>query len=368
MPLALLPASAAAFAPRADPTIVLNTRVEKWLTETLKRVNRIKRPLNSVTQQSRCLTETLSGPSAIWSLASLMVPNLPDADLRKDGNPLVEAIINYQMLHIEGYVVHVDMVSAHEIAFKLTQDSIDALIQYHTDIYSVDTAASTWDWPDKEDQLKKLREEFRQSVNRYVYRTNVRALEGLEEDGAGELLEGRSDEVKNAVLGLFLPLLPPPPRIVDVVHNPMMHAHPNANQWWQSPIAASPPQLAPPAEPWRMLGSNSPSPTSSATESIASSAWSQPVFQESHSPAPSSPSEFDHCTMATPVGPYYSTAPSVPSLQNLPMPSLIAQQCNSSAGNSMYGTSYNNMGGGLPWGSGYNDFLHQHQQQYPIST
>lgn len=365
MPLALLPASAQAFAPRAAPTIVLNTRVEKWLTESLKRVNRVKRPLNSVTQHYRCLTETLSGPSAIWSLASLMVPRSPDADLRKDGNALVEAIFNYQMLHVEGYVVHVDMVSAHEIAFKLTQDSIDALVDYHTHIFSVDTAATTWDWPDKDAQLKKLREDFKQAINRYVFRTHVRALEGLEEDGAGELLEGRSDEVKNAIFGLFLPLLPPPPRIVDVVRPSMMQPHPQANQWWQSPVAASPPQLAPPAEPWRVLGSNSPSPTTSAVESNASSAWSQSVFQESHTPSPSSPQAYSQ-SMATSAGPYYSTAPSVSSpLQNLPMPSLIAQQCNTSPGNFNY-ASFTGTSGGFPWGSGYNDFMHQ--APFPIST
>ncbi|KAG9977152.1 hypothetical protein KCU78_g22370, partial [Aureobasidium melanogenum] len=59
MPLQLLPASAAAFAPRSAPTIVLGSRVETWLTQTLKRISRVKRPLNSVPQHYRFLTETL---------------------------------------------------------------------------------------------------------------------------------------------------------------------------------------------------------------------------------------------------------------------------------------------------------------------
>ncbi|GAB1216910.1 hypothetical protein ATERTT37_006129 [Aspergillus terreus] len=159
-----------------------------------------------------CLTETLSSPNAIWTLCSMMFPKGPDSELRKDENPLVEALFNYQMIHIEAYVVHVDMVSQNEVAFKLTPETIEALVEFHKDVYSVDTAASTWDWADKDTQLKKLQEEFVQAINKFVYRTSVQALEGLEEDGAGELLGGRSEDAKTAISNLFVPLLPPPPR------------------------------------------------------------------------------------------------------------------------------------------------------------
>src|SRR3954471_24157808 len=163
MPIQLLPASAAAFAPRSTVNVVLPSKAEPWLTQTLKRVNRVKRPLNSVQQHTRCLTETLSGPNAIWSLSSIMVPKAPDSELRKDSNPLVEALFNYQLIHIEAYVVHVDLVLQNEIAFKLTPESISALTEYHKDIYLVDTAASMWNWSEKETQIKKLQEEFVQA-------------------------------------------------------------------------------------------------------------------------------------------------------------------------------------------------------------
>ncbi|SMQ45895.1 unnamed protein product [Zymoseptoria tritici ST99CH_3D7] len=205
MPVQLLPASAQAFAPRSAPEIVLNSKVESWLTQTLKRINRVKRPLNSVPQHHRCLTETLGGTLAIWTLASLMLPKAPDADLRKDDNPLTEALFNHQLIHIEAYVVHVDMVSQHEVAFKLTTDTIELLIEYHKDIYSVDASASTWSWPEKESHVKKMQDEFVQAANKFVFRTHVRALEGLEEDGAGELLEGRSEDVKNAIMNITHP-------------------------------------------------------------------------------------------------------------------------------------------------------------------
>jgi hypothetical protein len=210
MPISLLPASAAAFAPRSNVKVVLVSQVEPWLTQTLKRVRTVRRSLNNVQQHTGFLTEILSKSSAMWSLCSIIVPKAPDSELRKDSNPLVEALFNYQLIHIEAYVVYVDMVSQHEVAFKLTPKTIEALIKYHKDIYSVDVSASTWEWAEKEQQLKKLQDIFVQAVNRYVFRTGVKALEGLEEDGAGELLEGRGEDVKSAIMGLFLPLLPPP--------------------------------------------------------------------------------------------------------------------------------------------------------------
>ncbi|PWY72416.1 hypothetical protein BO70DRAFT_373481 [Aspergillus heteromorphus CBS 117.55] len=251
MPTVLLPSSAAAFAPRSSPNVVLNARIEPWLTATLKRVNRVKRPLNNVTQHTRCLTETLSSSNAIWTLCSMMFPKAPDVDLRKDDNPLMEAF-NYQMIHMEAYVVHVDMVSQNEVAFKLTPETIEALVDYHKDIYSVDTAANTWDWPDKTGQLKKLQEEFVQAANKFVYRTAAVALEGLEEDGAGELLDGRSEDAKAAISSLFVPLLPPPPRVVDVLRStPLLPSSTGPTTWWQETV----PQPLP-MDSWKVLPSS----------------------------------------------------------------------------------------------------------------
>jgi len=328
MPTILLPASAAAFAPRSPPNVVLNTKVDPWLTATLKRINRIKRPLNSVPQHFRCLTETLSSPSAIWTLCSIMLPKAPDSELRKDSNPLIEALFNYQLIHIEAYVVHVDMVSQNEVAFKLTPETIESLVEYHKDIYSVDTAASTWNWSEKEIQLKKLQDDFVQAANRFVYRTNAIALEGLEEDGAGELLCGRSDEVKNAIMGLFLPLLPPPPRIVDVVRPaPLLPSSSGAENWWQPTL---PPPHPTPFESWKMVPS-SPSATSSGDSH--SSVWAAMGLNEIQLPSPT-PSYSQPYTTAAYSAPQYYSAPMTSALiPQLPMPSmLMQQQCSTSAG------------------------------------
>jgi len=324
MPLQLLPASAQAFAPRSAPTIVLNTKAEPWLTQTLKRINRIKRPLNSVPQHFRCLTETLGGESAIWSLASLMLPKAPDVDLRKDSNPLIEALFNYQLVHVEAYVVHVDMVAQHEVAFKLTTDTIEALIDYHKDIYSVDASASTWSWPEKEAQLKKMQEEFVQAANRFVFRTGVRALEGLEEDGAGELLEGRSEDVKSAIMNLFLPLLPPPPRIVDVIHPaPILPNTTMAGNWWAPTQALAPPHPAP-VDSWRVLPST-PSPTATSCSDGQSNAyWQDMHFSVAQLPSPT-PSLSQPYTCAP--ADYYSSPECFAPLPAIQFPSMLPTNC-----------------------------------------
>ncbi|GCB22061.1 hypothetical protein AAWM_04946 [Aspergillus awamori] len=343
MPTVLLPSSAAAFAPRSSPNVVLNARIEPWLTATLKRVNRIKRPLNNVTQHTRCLTETLSSPDAIWTLCSLMFPKAPDAELKKDDNPLVEAMYNYQMVHVEAYVVHVDMVSQNEVAFKLTPETIEALVDYHKDIYSVDTAASTWDWPDKDSQLKKLHEEFVQAVNKFVYRTEALALEGLEEDGAGELLGGRSDDAKAAITSLFVPLLPPPPRVVDVLRStPLLPSSTVPGTWWQEPM----PQTLP-LESWKVLPS---SPATTSTGEPNAGMWTtmngmgeaqltSPTFSQPYTTSPYNATQ------------YYSTAATSAAIAALPLPSMLVQPCSTAAGLAGFGWENRYQDFTLPYGT-----------------
>lgn len=336
MPIQLLPASAQAFAPRAAPNIVLNTKVEPWLTQTLKRVNKVKRPLNSVPQHMRCLTEILGGEGAIWSLASLMLPKAADSELRKDSNPLMEALHNYQLIHIEAYVVHVDMVSQREVAYKLTSDSIDALIEYHRDIYSADVSANTWSWPEKETQLKKMQDEFVQAVNRFVFRTGAHALEGLEEEGAGELLDGRSEEVKSQIMNLFLPLLPPPPRIVDVIHPTPMIQNQSANVggWWQPTqqhMAAPNPA---PIDSWQVLPST-PSPTAtSCSDTPSTGFWPDAGFTNVQLPSPT-PSISQPFSSAS--SQFYSSPECVAPIPAIPLPSMLPQNCGNDLGMGGFG-------------------------------
>lgn len=254
-----------------------------------------------------------------------MLPKAPDAELRKDSNPLIEALFNYQLVHIEAYVVHVDMVSQNEVAFKLTPETIESLVEYHKDIWSVDTSASTWNWSEKEVQLKKLQEDFVQAANKYVYRTHSTALEGLEEDGAGELLCGRGEDVKSAIMGLFLPLLPPPPRVVDVVRSaPILPSSIGTENWWQSSLHSSMP-----ADSWKMVPS-SPSTTSSVDSS--SGMWANMSLGELQLPSPAPSYSQSYTTAGYSAPQYYSASMVCAPIPQLPLPSMLAQQCSTSVG------------------------------------
>ena len=358
MPPQLLPSSAAAFSARAAPNIVLNTKVDPFLSGTLKRVAR-KRPLNSVAQHFRCLTEILSGPSAIWNLCTLFLQRAPQEDLVKDDNPLVEAIFNYQMLSIEAYVVHVDMVSQNEVAFKLTSETIESLIEYHKDIHSVDAKNETFNWSEKEAQLKKLHQDFVQAVNKFVYRTNSMVLEGLDEDGAGELLCGRSEEVKSAIMGMFLPLLPPPPRPVDIVRpTPVLPSSTGAEHWWHPSLPST---YASAQNSWRYAPSSEPVYTSAES---GASMWATVDLTDFQLPselmAEMSPaSTFSDPFPATPSPPQFYSLPATSApMSSMPLPStLLQQQCSTSVG--LDGL------GGFNWND-YSDFAPMQTMQYAM--
>ncbi|KAI1131551.1 hypothetical protein F5Y10DRAFT_60315 [Nemania abortiva] len=332
MPPQLLPASAAAFAPRASSVnVVLGSKVEPWLTQTLKRINRVKRPLNSVPQHQRCLTETLSSSNAIWTLASLMLPKHPDAELRKDSNPLVEALNNYGFIHLEAYIVHVDMVLRNEVAFKLTPDTIEALIEHHKDVLCVDAKAGSYDWPEKEQHAKKLHDDFVQAINKYVFRTHVTALEGLEEEGAGELLCGKSEEVKNNIMTLLnKPLLPPPPKIVDVIRQPpLLPSSPvGATIWSQTSHS---PGVPAPVDSWRILPS-SPAVTSTSVDSNTPLWSNMPLHEiELSSPAPAFSQPYSSAGM------FYSSPMVTSPIPSLPLPSMLASHCGVNMGYGGFG-------------------------------
>lgn len=263
----------------------------------------------------------------MWTLTSLMLPKAPESELRKDSNPLVQAIFNYQLIHVEAYIVHVDMVLRNEVAFKLTPDSIESLIEYHKDIHCVDIAANTYNWSEKEAQVTKLHEEFIQAINKFVYGTHVSALEGLEEDGMGELLCGKSEEVKNSIMGLFLPLLPPPPRIVDVVRPaPLLPSSPVGADWWsQSGISNS---VSAPVDAWRAI----PTSPTTTTSTDSNSLWASMGLNEIQLPSPAPSYSLPYSTAEL----FFSSPQVSASIPSLPLPSMLAQ-CGVGAGYGGFG-------------------------------
>lgn len=243
----------------------------------------------------------------------------------------LEELFSYQLLHIEAYIVHVDMVLRNEVAYKLTTDTIDALVEYHEKIHCVDAKANTYEWSEKEQQCKKLHEDFVQAVNKFVYRTNATALEDLEEEGSGELSSHNSEEVKNNLLGLMKPLLPPPPRVIDVTRQPpLLPSSPVNNMWSQPAIPGSLPAV----DAWRVLPS-SPSVASTSADSMNTPVWATLGLSEVQMPSPTPAFTQPHATASL-----YFSSPSItaPLVAALPLPSMLASsQCGVSVGMGGFG-------------------------------
>src|SRR4051812_19337156 len=90
-----------------------------------------------------------------------------------------------------------------------------------------------------------------------------------------------SEEVRNNIMGLFHPLLPPPQRIVDVVRPaPILPSSSIGGDWWSQPSISNP--LPAYVEAWRIVPS-SPS-TTSSTDS--NSLWSSMGLNETQLPSP----------------------------------------------------------------------------------
>ena len=207
MPFDLLPASAGAFAPRSQTTVRLGSNVHSWLTTVLKRIDTSIRCIRNVSQQVRHLKRILSSKNAIWTLCSVLIPKSPEADsLRSLDSAL--AIHCWRMIHVEAYIVYVDLETQDELAFKLTPETIEELIEHHSEVISSNAVHKNEDWANEAAQ-RKLHEEFVQSINQFIYRTRTSVLQGLDEDGTGELLARHSNRVKDAITKLFVPLSPP---------------------------------------------------------------------------------------------------------------------------------------------------------------
>ncbi|RSL44196.1 hypothetical protein CEP54_014778 [Fusarium duplospermum] len=186
-----------------------------WLlTRQKARHREEQRRLNSVPQQQRYLTETLSSPSAIWTLTSIKLPKTPEADFKRDANnPPCRGGHGSKTIRIKGYVVHIDMILHHEVTYKLTKDTIDTLTEHHKELYCVE-AANDSGRPDREQRGRELHKGFVQAINKFILRTHVSALRGLKEGGTGKILEQRGDKVKETILSLMnLPC----PRAVDAI-------------------------------------------------------------------------------------------------------------------------------------------------------
>ncbi|KAI6342794.1 hypothetical protein MCOR25_011157 [Pyricularia grisea] len=196
--LSLLQSAAAQKPQPSSVTVILGSKVEPWLTEILRRIE-TNEPLDSVSEHQMCLGKALSSPKAIWLLASLM---------RKTPKSEVDRGFYYQLVDIEANIVLVD-IPCNEVVFKLTLNTIETLIKYYHDVYRIDAEGK--------EHHQRLHDDFVQAIKRYDFCMRASVLEGLEKDGAGELLCGQSQNVKTRILEIMERLSPSPPKEVEPI-------------------------------------------------------------------------------------------------------------------------------------------------------
>lgn len=226
----LLPSSAAAFAPRTTPIVVLGAKVP-WLMATLRQLSRPRVCPSSITKQERRLMEIMSPENAVWTLCSVISADASKLRLQKDGSPLVEGPLNIPLIHVKAYVVYVDMTWQNEVAFKLTPETIDALVDLHMKLQPADTAL---DLGERQAQLDNLQKEFLRAANTFMYRTNAIDLTRLNMDGTGELPFDRSEVAKAEILRLYEPSMPSP-RMAQML-NPVLPSLGVATPWTPDPV------------------------------------------------------------------------------------------------------------------------------------
>ena len=150
-------------------------------------------------------------------------------------------------------------------------------------------------------------------------------------------------------MNLFVPLLPPPPRVVDIVRpTPLLPSSSGAEHWWPSQHYAMHPA---PVESWKVVPST-PSPVSScdSTQNIwagvgmseiqlpsPTPSFSQPSFSAAYS-TPQYYSSAPAYSAAAYSSPPYSAPTTSASLVQLPLPSMLTPQpCSTAASMGNFG-------------------------------
>ncbi|OAA65078.1 Homeodomain-like protein [Akanthomyces lecanii RCEF 1005] len=168
------------------------------------------------------IMQALASKDAVWLLASVMSPKLPDFQWPTGS---ANRIFHVPTLHIAANIIQ--PVMDNNVNFKLTADTIAAAVQFHETFHHLDVKAKSSD-PSKE----KLHNDFEQAIRRFTFSIDIAdAYKSLEEDGTGALLCSKSVEVRDEIIELMKLYVPPRPRV--------------AEEFCQPPPPPPPPMLLP---------------------------------------------------------------------------------------------------------------------------
>lgn len=189
----LLPSSAAPSVDdgeRPSPVLNLNRKTAKGLQSVIRSLypghGSGKNSAWTDKDYSTCLRKLLSSATATWTMC-LISPKSVLSDEKAQSDT------SLGMVEVKAFIAYVDTKNDNQVIFKLTNDTIHALITFYQRHFSVNMA------PSSQNFLRRLT----QAANTFIHIANAAVLENLDVTGGGTFTASEAEIVKKEINGLF---------------------------------------------------------------------------------------------------------------------------------------------------------------------
>jgi len=189
----LLPSSAAPSADdgeRPSPVMNLNRKTAKGLQSVIRSLypghGSGKNSAWTDKDYSTCLKKLLSSATATWTMC-LISPKSVLSDKKAQSDT------SLGMVEVKAFIAYVDTKNDNQVIFKLTNDTIHALITFYQRHFSVNMA------PSSQNFLRRLT----QAANTFIHIANAAVLENLDVTGGGTFTASEAEIVEKEINELF---------------------------------------------------------------------------------------------------------------------------------------------------------------------
>lgn len=189
----LLPSSAAPSADdgeRPSPVLNLNRKTAKGLQSVIRSLHpghgSGKNSAWTDKDYSTCLRKLLSSATATWTMC-LISPKSVLSDEKAQSDT------SLGMVEVKAFIAYVDTKNDNQVIFKLTNDTIHALITLYQRHFSVNMA------PSSQNFLRRLT----QAANTFIHIAKAAVLENLDVTGGGTFTTSEAEIVEKEINELF---------------------------------------------------------------------------------------------------------------------------------------------------------------------
>lgn len=201
----------------SKPLIVMNYRENyKWALKMASNCRRIsgERPCRTLRQLRTFLQDRLDRNRSTFDLTTIKHASLPSAGPGQEIHRTKEQSGALTNILITAFVACVDLMSG-RIAFKMTTESVEALVKYHGDYVRTTLSTATGKLDETSQQSEMRQDAFKQAVTEFAFYTDAELLASILSSPMKRLPDKVSEQVKRAIMDLFPPK-PSRPRGEDV--------------------------------------------------------------------------------------------------------------------------------------------------------